>query len=228
MQYIIDLLLAEQDKAYADFQQKLIPDIPRERFIGVRTPVLRRLAKQLAKEPVASDFLAELPHRYFDENQLHAFLVAETKDFRLCMQQTEAFLPYIDNWATCDQFSPRVFGRHKAELLPSIMRWLGDERPYVVRFGIGMLMQHFLKEEFREEYPVMVASVASEHYYVRMMQAWYFATALVWQWDTALSCLSELDDWTRRKAIQKARESYRLTEEQKSLLKAWQPSRGLK
>lgn len=228
MQYITDLLLAEQDKAYADFQQKLIPDIPRERFIGVRTPVLRRLAKQLAQEPVALDFIAELPHRYFDENQLHAFLVAETKDFGLCMQQTEAFLPYIDNWATCDQFSPRIFGRYKAELLPSVMRWLGDERPYVVRFGIGMLMQHFLKEEFREEYPAMVASVVSEHYYVRMMQAWYFATALVWQWDAALSCLSELDDWTRRKAIQKARESYRLTEEQKSLLKAWQPSRGLK
>lgn len=219
MQWVVDMLMKEQDSVYGDFTQKLMPDVERGRVIGVRTPALRQLAKQLAKEPATADFLAELPHYYFEENNLHAFIIAETKDFGVCIRQTEAFLPYIDNWATCDQFSPRIFGRHKTALLPYVMRWIGDERPYIVRFGISMLMRHFLKEDFREEYPAMVAAIVSEHYYVRMMQAWYFATALVYQWDTALAYLSRLDDWTRRKAIQKACESYRITPEQKIALK---------
>ena len=214
-----------QDVKYRDFQKKLIPTMDPEKIIGVRTPELRKLAKQLYKDPemneATAEFLAGLPHDYFDENQLHAFLISEEKDFDRCMELTEEFLPYIDNWATCDQLSPKVFRKNKDRLLLHIKKWLESDRTYTVRFAIGMLMQHFLDEDFDTEYPELVAEVRSDEYYVNMMIAWYFATALAKQYETAIRFIERqrLDVWTHNKAIQKARESYRITPEQKDYLK---------
>ena len=210
-----------QDIKYRDFQKKLIPTIDPETVIGVRTPQLRKLAKQLRRTPEAEAFLKEIPHKYFDENQLHAFLISEEKDYDKCIDRVEDFLPYIDNWATCDQLSPKVFKKHKGELLLCIYRWLESEHTYTNRFAIGMLMQHFLDEDFDLQYPEMVARIRSEEYYVNMMIAWYFATALAKQYDAVLPYLEEqkLDKWTHNKAIQKARESYRITPKQKEYLK---------
>ena len=214
-----------QDVKYRDFQKKLIPTMDPEKIIGVRTPELRKLAKQLYKDPemneATAEFLAGLPHDYFDENQLHAFLISEEKDFDRCMELTEEFLPYIDNWATCDQLSPKVFRKNKDRLLLHIRKWLESDRTYTVRFAIGMLMQHFLDEDFDTEYPELVAEVRSDEYYVNMMIAWYFATALAKQYETAIRYIERqrLDVWTHNKAIQKARESYRITPEQKDYLK---------
>ena len=210
-----------QDPAYRDFQSKLIPTVPPEAFIGVRTPELRRIAKELIKRGDAAGFLAELPHKYFDENQLHAFILSEIKDFSACLAETERFLPFIDNWATCDQLSPKVFKRHKSELLPAFRRWLASGHSYTARFGIGMLMEHFLDADFDPAYPELVAAIRSEEYYVRMMVAWYFATALSKQYDAVIPYLEQrrLDPWTHNKTIQKAVESYRITPEQKAYLR---------
>lgn len=211
-----------QDRVYRDFQAGLIPTAEPDSMIGVRTPALRALAKQLRGSREAEEFLRKLPHRYFDENQLHAFLIAEEKDFAASVEKVEAFLPYIDNWATCDQLSPKVFRKNRQELLPRIREWLGSGRVYTVRFGIGMLMQHFLEEDFDPEYPELVAGIRSEEYYVNMMIAWYFATALAKQYDAVLPYLEEgrLDPWTHNKTIQKAVESYRITPEHKAYLKS--------
>ena len=213
-------LMDLQDPDYRDFQVRLLPTFAPENVIGVRTPALRKLAKELAKDPGIDVFLMDLPHRYFDENQLHAFIISETKDFEECAEQTERFLPYVDNWATCDQLSPKVFRKHRAELLPRIRRWISSEKTYTIRFGIGMLMQHFLEEDFDPACPELVASVRSEEYYVNMMIAWYFATALAKQYDAVLPYLQErrLSPWTHNKTIQKARESFRITKEQKEYL----------
>ena len=210
-----------QDIEYRDFQAKLIPNLDIKRFIGVRTPELRKLAKSLAKEAEIADFLNGLPHEYFDENQLHAFIIAETKDFDICLAQVKSFLPYIDNWATCDQLSPKVFRNHKAELLVNIKEWIESDMTYMVRFAMGMLMQHFLDDDFKPEYPEMVAAAESVEYYINMMRAWYFATALAKQYEAVLPFLKErrLDKWTHNKTIQKAIESYRITDEQKGFLK---------
>ena len=221
MRNILNLLLPLQDTAFEVW--RVLPDIERETIIGVRTPQLRKLAKQLVRESQIEQFLNNLPHRYFEENQLHAFIISETKDFEHCIRQVEQFLPYIDNWATCDQLSPRCFKKHTQELLPHIERWMASNEPYTIRFGIGMLMRYFLDDEFKSEYLQRVAAIRSEHYYVRMMQAWFFATALAKQWDATLPYMTKqhspvFDDWTRRKAIQKARESYRITAEQKQYL----------
>ena len=172
-----------QDIKYRDFQAKLIPTVTSEAIIGVRTPALRSLAKELLKSDVSSakDFIEILPHKYFDENQLHAFIISETKDFSTCIAQVEAFLPFIDNWATCDQLSPRTFKKHRPELLSFIKRWIVSEHTYTVRFSIGMLMQHFLNEAFDISYAEMITTVRSEEYYIKMMIAWYFATALAKQ-----------------------------------------------
>jgi len=212
-----------QDVKYRDFQTKLLPTVAPERIIGVRTPELRSLAKKLHRERAeeADTFLKSLPHEYFDENQLHAFLISEEKDYERCIGLAEEFLPYIDNWATCDQLSPKVFKKHKSKLLLHIEKWLKSEETYIIRFGVGMLMQHFLDDDFSPVYPETVAKIRSEEYYVNMMIAWYFATALAKQYDTAIRFLEEqrLDVWTHNKAIQKARESYRITPEQKEYLK---------
>ncbi len=221
---ILSRLFELQDTGYRQFQMKLMPTVDPESVIGVRTPQLRSMAKDLRKTGSTEGiegFLGMLPHEYFDENQLHAFLLSEEKDFERCIQQVEAFLPYVDNWATCDQLSPKVFRKHKEQLLPYVRRWLTAEHTYTVRFAIGMLMQLFLDDDFAPEYPKLVASVHSEEYYVNMMIAWYFATALAKQYDSVLPYLQEqrLDAWTHNKTIQKAVESYRISPEQKTYLK---------
>ena len=210
-----------QDPQYRGFQAKLIPTVDPKRMIGVRTPALRSLAKTLAKDPETEAFLRQLPHRYFDEDQLHAFLLSELKDFDRCLGEVERFLPYIDNWATSDQLSPKSFKKRKQALLPAIKGWLKSGHVYTVRFGIGMLMQHYLSEAFDPAYPAWVADIRSEEYYVNMMRAWYFATALAKQYEAALPYLQErrLDPWTHNKTIQKAVESYRVPAERKDYLK---------
>ena len=215
-------LMRLQDTKYREFQIRLLPTVEPERIIGVRTPELRKYAKQLLAGGEAEAFLQELPHRYFDENQLHAFILSGMKDFSVCLREVGRFLPYVDNWATCDQLSPAVFRKHKAELLDSVRTWLNAEETYTVRFAIGMLMQYFLDEQFEPAFLEMVASVRSEEYYIRMMVAWYFATALAKQYDAALPYLEarRLDDWTHLKTIQKAVESYRIGAEQKEYLKS--------
>ena len=179
---IIDEIRAElynlQDIKYRDFQSKLIPTVSPDYFIGVRTPVLRKLAKQAGQRDDIGDFLNELPHLSFDENQLHAFIISGMKEYSSCLEAIDRFLPYVDNWATCDQMSPKVFRKHRNELLEPIRRWIASDRTYTVRFGIGMLMEHFLDENYDPEYVDLVAGIRSEEYYVNMMIAWYFATAL--------------------------------------------------
>lgn len=215
-------LFALQDKTYADFQSKLLPTVPRETVIGMRTPDLRKMAKQICKTPAAQEFLHSLPHRYFDENQLHAFILSEEKDFEMCIDGLEQFLPYVDNWATCDQLSPCCFKKHTTELLPLIRKWLRCKHTYTKRFGICTLMRYFLDDTFRQEYLEWVAAIQSEEYYIRMMQAWFIATALAKQWDSSLPYIEQrrLQPRTHNKAIQKAIESYRITDEQKEILKS--------
>jgi len=215
-------LLELQDKEYRDFQVKLIPSVDPETVIGVRTPELRKLAKELAKKEDIDAFLGALPHDHFDENQLHAFILSGMKDYDKCMAGVCAFLPFVDNWATCDQMSPKVFGKNKEDLLAHIKEWLKSDETYTIRFGTGMLMEHFLGDDFEIAYPEMVASIISEEYYVNMMRAWYFATALAKQYDSVIPFIEEkrLDKWTHNKAIQKSVESYRITPEQKAYLKS--------
>ena len=215
-------LFALQDKEYQIFHSRLMPTLPPETVIGVRVPLLRKLAKQLTDTPEAEVFLQELPHFYYEENALHAFLLEPVRDYGTALAATERFLPYVDNWAVCDSFSPKVFAQHKPELLPAIRRWLGSDQVYTVRYGIGMLMRYYLDDAFRPEYLAWVAAVHSEEYYVNMMRAWYFATALAKQPAAALPWLTEkrLDVWTHNKTIQKAVESYRIPPEQKQALRA--------
>lgn len=214
-------LFALQDTEYRAFQCKLMPTVEPERVIGVRTPALRKLARELAKTPQAAAFLALLPHRYYEENNLHGFLIESIRDYDAAVAAVEAFLPYVDNWATCDTMSPKVFGRHRPELLERIRAWIASGQTYTVRFGIGMLMRWYLDEAFDPAYPALVAGVRSEEYYVKMMVAWYFATALAKQYEAVLPYLQkrQLEPWTHNKAIQKAVESYRITAEQKAYLR---------
>ena len=218
---IVEELFRLQDKNYAVMQAKIIPTVEAERIIGVRTPALRTFAKELFQDEEVNEFLTSLPHKYFDENQLHAFVISLEKDFDMCLEKVETFLPFIDNWATCDQLSPTVFKKEPEKLLPYIRSWVGSDKTYTVRFAIGMLMQHFLDESFRPELADLVAELRSKEYYINMMIAWYFATALAKQYDLVLPYLEDkrLDDWTHNKAIQKSVESRRITEEQKAYLK---------
>ena len=219
---ILKTLFALQDLKYRDFQAKLMPTVDPETVIGVRTPELRRLAKEYAKTPEAREFLKLLPHRYYEENNLHGFLLETVKDYGQAMEYVENFLPYINNWATCDMVCPKVFGKHLPELLEKIRVWIASGETYTVRFGLGMLMRFYLDEAFRPEYLELAASLRSEEYYVNMMTAWYFATALAKQYGAALPYLQErrLDPWTHNKTIQKALESRRISEEQKTCLRA--------
>lgn len=220
MEKIVKELFEMQDEKYRDFQSALIPGSDLEKVIGIRTPLLRKYAKNLPLED-AKAFLLELPHEYFDENQLHAFIVSEIKDIDACIKEVNTFLPYVDNWATCDQMSPVIFKKHKDKLLEEVRKWIASSETYTVRFGIKMLMQHFLDEDFNLEYPEMVAKIQSEEYYVKMMIAWYFATALAKQYDSVIPFIEEgrLEKWTHNKAIQKSIESYRITTEQKKYLR---------
>lgn len=218
---IREKLFEMQDLQYRDFQAKLVPTVDKETIIGVRTPAVRKFAREIGRDPEIGRFLADLPHQYYDENNLHSFIIERIKDYEECLGEVERFLPYIDNWATCDTQSPKVFAKHTEELLGPIRRWIASDRPYTVRYGIGMLMKFYLDENFKVQYLEMVSSVRSEEYYVKMMAAWYFATALAKQYDDAVRYLQDkkLDAWTHNKTIQKARESYRIAAEQKAYLK---------
>ena len=214
-------LFSLQDIKYRDFQAKLIPGKTAEVMIGVRTPELRKLAKELGKREDIGEFLADLPHEYFDEDQLQAFIISGMKDYKGCMEEVCRFLPFVDNWATCDQMSPKVFKKHRPALANQADKWLDSDKTYTVRFGIGMLMQHFLDEGFDIKYPERIAELRSDEYYVNMMIAWYFATALAKQYDAIIPYIENrrLDTWTHNKTIQKAIESYRITPEKKEYLR---------
>lgn len=216
-------LFALQDEKYRDFNARLVPGV-KTAFIGVRTPPLRALAKELCGTAEAESFLRALPHEYFEENQLHAFLIEKIKDFDACVEALNAFLPYVDNWATCDQMNPKALAKNKARLLGVVREWIKCGETYTVRYAIGQLMRLYLDADFSTEYADMVCAVESGEYYVRMMQAWYFATGLAKHYDEILPYIAErrLDAWTHNKAIQKALESYRVSDEHKAQL------RGLK
>ncbi len=214
-------LFSMKDETYAAFQAKLMPTVDPARIIGVRTPLLRQFAKELYKAGDNGAFLAALPHRYYEENNLHGFLLCEGKDYAATVRAVDAFLPFVDNWATCDSLSPKVFRKHRAELKADIDRWMASDKVYTVRFGIEMAMSHFLDEEFDPTFLEKAAALRFDEYYVKMMVAWYVATALAKQWDATLPLLTvgKLDDWTHNKSIQKAVESYRITDEQKAYLR---------
>ncbi len=218
---ITQRLMSLQDIEYKSFQCKLMPTIDPDTVIGIRVPLLRKLAKELSGSEEARDFMNSLPHRYYDENNLHGSLICQIKDYAACVSAINAFLPYIDNWATCDLTSPKVFKNHVQELLPHITGWLDSQHTYTIRFAIKMLMDFYLDEHFSLRYPEIVCSVRSDEYYVNMMIAWYFATALAKQYDAILPYLEQnrLDDRTHNKAIRKAIESNRITAEQKSYLR---------
>lgn len=222
MNNISEELFKLQDKKYKDFQAKLIPTINPNTIIGVRTPELRSYAKELIKSGNYLSFLSDLPHKYFDENQLHAFIISQIKDYDECIKYINKFLPYVDNWATCDQMSPKIFKKYSDKLLIQIKKWIKLKETYIIRFGIGMLMQYYLDDNFKVEYLEMVASIKSKEYYVNMMIAWYFATALAKQYDLTISFIEnqKLDIWTHNKVIQKAIESYRIADEKKDYLKS--------
>lgn len=212
-----------QDLKYRDFQSKLMPETDKETVIGIRTPVLRKFAKEFAGTSEAEAFLRQLPHRYYEENNLHMMLITGIKDYEKCMEEIQRFLPCIDNWATCDYPAPKCFARHKDQVLEEAKRWISSGETYVIRYGIGMLMRLFLDEDFSSEYLEMAAAVQSQEYYVNMMIAWYFATALAKQWDATVPYIEQhkLSDWVHRKTVQKAVESYRITPEQKEYLKGF-------
>ena len=222
MEEILYRLRSLAEPTYADFQRKLTPGIDPDAFLGVRVPALRKLASQLTKDGLRDRLLDELPHRYYDENLLHAILLSGEKDYRQCIDRIERFLPYIDNWAVCDTLRPKVFAKHHGELMSEVIRWTGSAETYTVRFGIDVLMSEYLDEDFDPDYLEIAAGVESEEYYVRMMVAWYFATALAKQWAATIPYLEQrrLCDWTHRKTIQKAVESFRLTDGQKETLRS--------
>ena len=214
-------LFALQDKTYAAFQAKLTPGVPKESFIGIRVPDLRKLAEAYGKEDEHEIFMKQLPHRFYDENMLHALLIAQTKDHDECVARTEAFLPYVDNWAVCDIMSPMVFAKHKTDLLERIRTWSESSHTFTCRFGLKMLMTHFLDKDFTPGFLEIPAAVRSEAYYVKMMVAWFFATALAKQWEATIPYIEQkrLTRWTHNKTIQKAIESYRISSEQKAYLR---------
>ncbi len=215
-------LFGLQDLKYRDFHSRLMPGIDKDTIIGIRTPVLRKFAKEFVGTAEAETFLQELPHRYYEENNLHMMLLAGIRDYEKCVCEVERFLPYINNWATCDCPAPKCFAKNKEELLPKIRTWMASDHTYTIRYGIEMLMNLYLEEDFKPEYPKLVVAVQSEEYYVNMMIAWYFATALAKQWDAVIPYLEQrkLSPWVHRKTIQKAVESYRITDEQKIYLKS--------
>ncbi len=214
-------LFALQDTNYRDFHSRLIPTVDPNTIIGVRTPSLRKLAKQLSGSPKADLFLNTLPHTYYEENNLHAFLIETHTSYPKVIQELNTFLPFVDNWATCDMMSPRVFASHIQELYPQILLWLGSEHPYTIRYGIGMLLRHYLDQHFRPEHLARVSTIHTEEYYVNMMIAWYFATALSKQYSTTIPYLTNqiLSPWIHNKTIQKAMESNRIDKPTKQYLR---------
>ena len=218
---ITDRIIYMRDETYRNFQSRLMPTVDKSRIIGVRTPHLRALSKSISDEE-ASEFMAHLPHTYYEEDNLHAFLIERIKDFDVCICELERFLPYVDNWATCDSMTPKVLKKETASLLFHIERWIKSEKCYTVRYAIGLLMKFYLEGEFSPSYLLKVASVKSKEYYVKMMVAWYFATALAKQYESAVVYIEGhmLDKWTEKKTVQKACESYRISEEKKKYLRS--------
>ena len=216
------ILFAHRDPKYAAFIAKLIPTLPKESFIGIRSPEYKKILKELPEGEAPEEFLLSLPHGFYEENILHSVLIGRIKDFSACLERVEAFLPYVDNWAVCDGLQPAVFKKHTAELKEKLPEWIASEKVYTRRFGLHMLMTYFLEEEFDGSLLSLASSLRSDEYYVNMMTAWLFAEALVKQWDAALPYIEEgrLDKWTHNKAIRKAVESFRITEEQKDRLKS--------
>ena len=217
---ITDILYANSDSKYRDFQSKLIPTVDVSCVIGVRTPILRKIARELKQE--SAKFLSDLPHKFFEENQLHAFVISEITDFNMAVSAVDNFLPFVDNWATCDQMSPKAFSKNAVDLLPYIKKWIGSKHTYTVRFGVLCLMRYFLDDNFNKKYVDMVVKIISDQYYINMMRAWYLATALAKQYDAVLPYLQkcEIDVWTHNRAIQKAIESYRVPDAHKVVLRA--------
>lgn len=212
-----------QDLDYREFHSKLIPTVDKEKIIGIRTPQLRKFAKEFAKSKDKENFLDSLPHTYYEEDNLHSFLLEMEKDYDILVERIEKFLPHVDNWATCDMMRPKVFKKHLPELFERVEVWLESEHTYTIRYGIGMLLSFYLDEDFDKKHLEMVAQIRSEEYYVNMMIAWYFATALAKQWDETIPYIEGkvLDKWVHNKTIQKAIESYRITKEQKEYLRTW-------
>ncbi len=219
--YILNRLFELQDLKYREFHSRLMPTVLKDLIIGVRTPDLRKLAKELKNTPYASEFLQKLPHEYYEENNLHAFLIEEIKDYDNCIEELNKFLPYVDNWATCDMMRPKVFKKHLPELLEQIKIWLASGETYTVRYGIECLMLYYLDDSFSPEYPEMISKIRSDEYYIKMMQAWYFATALAKRYNDIIPYVEKnrLDADTHNKTVQKALESYRISPEQKAYLK---------
>ena len=222
MNEIKEELFKLQDIKYRDFQKKLIPTVNSDNIIGVRTIKLRNYAKELIKSNNYLSFITDLPHKYFDENQLHAFIISEIKEYDKCIKYIDVFLPYIDNWATCDQLSPKVFKKNTDRLINQINNWIKSNEVYTIRFGIGMLMKYYLDDNFKKEYLDLALSIKSDEYYVNMMIAWYFETALAKQYDDTILVLEKrrLNPWVHNRKIQKAIESYRITDEKKYYLKS--------
>ena len=214
-------LFEMQDAEYRDFHAKLVPTMEKTKFIGIRTPMLRKFAKKFGKTEESEIFLQVLPHQYYEENNLHGLLIEQIRDYDKCLEELERFLPFIDNWATCDLLALHMMKKHRDVFIREVFRWIESDQPYTIRFGIGMLMRHYLDEDFKPEYPEKVAAIRSEEYYVNMMRAWYFATALAKQYEKVLPFLEErrMDVWTHNKTIQKAIESCRITPEQKAYLR---------
>lgn len=228
IQEIRDRLFALQDVGYQSFHSKLVPNLPSDRIIGVRTPALRKLAKEYSRREGIETFLNDLPHDYYDERNMHGFIISEYKDYDVTVDAIDRFLPYVDNWATCDLLSPKAFKAkaNRSRLIADVKRWLHSDEPYTIRFGMEMLMSHFLDEDFQEEYLQWVIDSTTDHYYVKMMAAWYFATALAKQYSATISVLEQrrLASWVHDKTIQKAIESYRITDEQKDYLRTLRTS----
>lgn len=216
-------LVKLQDQKYRAFQISLIPTVKPSSILGVRTPELRQIAKQMIKDGSYTQYLEDLNHKYFEENQIHAFIISELKDYDLCIKELTRFLPHVDNWATCDQLSVKIFKKNKDKLIGQITKvWLKSNKIYTIRFGIGMLLQHFLDDDsFEKKYLKLVSNIKSKEYYINMMKAWYFATALAKQYQSSLPFIENqcLDSWTHNKAIQKAIESRRISDEKKEYLK---------
>ncbi len=216
-------LSAHKDVSYRNFQARLMPTVNKNSIIGVRTPTLRALAKELYKQSQTDEFLQDLPHKYYEENNLHAFIIEQINDFEKCISELEKFLPYIDNWATCDGMRPKCFAKNKDKLLFYVEKWISSQNTFTVRYGVLMLMTFYLDDEFEKRFLKKVADISSNEYYINMMIAWYFATALAKQYDDTIIYITEnrLSRWVHNKTIQKAIESYRITSEQKEFLKSF-------
>lgn len=219
--YVRKRLYELKDEKYRDFHSALMPTVEKDKIIGVRVPDVRRLSKELYKNGMGTDFIKSLPHTYYEENNIHAFIIEQIRDIDICLNETERFLPFIDNWATCDMFSPKIFAKHTDIIFNKSLEWIESDKTYTIRYGIGMLMRYFLDEGFNDDILRIVSEIKSDEYYVNMMIAWFFATALAKQYDSAVVYIERqrLSPWIHNKTIQKAIESNRISKEVKLYLK---------